>query len=187
LQISRAIKSRLDHEWRKVIRTHFHINQELCKEEAVKELNLLLGGDEDSEFYWMTTLKASVLAKYKGAFVRSELEESLKKIVSYQEKFAIVMRVQELTGVSLTAQAMVDLEWAFKSQMPFKVLIVDIAEIRPRSKHMQVVEFAKMQALFMGGIRATDTLESDRYWDLALRTLRVSPNFSVAFIDPLLE
>jgi len=102
-------------------------------------------------------------------------------------------------GIKLTERADRDLHNT-KTPTSFKLLVFDVAQLQPSVKHMQVVgtyflsmlilgasylhastrlDFSNMQALFLGGVKAEDSATADRYFSLALDTLKASPHISV--------
>lgn len=192
--LARLLKSRVQEDWRRTVRSHYHINNELCKEQALDALNSFLDlQTPDNIKYWSTDAKVRLLGKFKGAFLEKELNPTFdpRRLLATGDFTAVLERFQTLTGFHLRPQAFQDFQKGsslfstFEStneMILFKFLRCDAYTIEATIKHTNIVDFADIQSLLIGGVQQSDLNSSNRYFVLVLAALRKSPR---AFELPL--
>eukprot|EP01122_Echinamoeba_exundans_P007904 TRINITY_DN2521_c0_g1_i1.p1 TRINITY_DN2521_c0_g1~~TRINITY_DN2521_c0_g1_i1.p1 ORF type:complete len:1209 (+),score=237.81 TRINITY_DN2521_c0_g1_i1:47-3628(+) len=198
---ARLLKSRVQEDWRRTVRSHYHINNELCKEHALDLLNSFLDFQSpDAIRYWSTEAKQRLLIKFKGALTPEELAPTfdLRHLLRSLNLASVVDRFSALTGFRLRPQAKAHFERAIdllkheslSSMSPsvlFKFLRCDADSIEATIKHTNIVDFADIQALLIGGVNQADVKSSNRYFLLVLESLQRSPHMALMGAHKLLE
>jgi hypothetical protein len=192
----RILKSRVQEDWRRTVRSHHHINNELCKEHALDILNSFLDfKSPDAIRYWSTDAKQRLLSKFKGALTPVELAPTfdLRRLLRPANLESITNRLESLTGFRLRPQAKTHFERAIhvlkhddlstmEPCVVFKFLRCDADSIEATIKHTNIVDFADIQALLIGGVHQADAKSSNRYFMLVLDALQRSPRTFVSFL-----
>jgi hypothetical protein len=165
--IARIVKSKLKKQWRAITKVNQHITEEQCKQVTVIMLNNLYSDSESANKYWTQKMPRYLKKKFKYALFKSEKGQDLRQVLSYHGNGKeLLARVQQLTGIVLSATAIADTE-DFK-QMTF--VHSDIERINATVKNMHIVELADTQLLLWNGIRSSGR-EAERILSLASKKL----------------
>jgi len=81
------------------VRAHYHINQELCRQEAVDQINKVLDGSQENKRFWNVELKHNIVKKFKAALTAEELpaDFDLQALIA-PKILSVVDRIMQLAG-----------------------------------------------------------------------------------------
>lgn len=149
---SRLLKNQLNKKLRKTMNRHATIAEHAFAEVVLKFFNKVLGWDQRSQAFWIVGLRAA-LEEYFGVSVIDDIDEAATPLRGCFDMWLLLKRVQQLSGVKLTDQAMAELQ---KSPSSFFLVSPDIRKMAVRVKHMNIISLAEANAL---AIQAMDRLE----------------------------
>lgn len=104
----------------------------------------VIGRKRNSDEFWQT-LKLRLEKKFRGGLSQEEEEQDPLALKSKLDMAVLFRRLEELLGIRLTEQARAELEAYPES---FEFVQSDVAEIYPKVRHMNIVEYAGKLARF---------------------------------------
>jgi ubiquitin-protein ligase len=150
---ARLLKNQLNRKLRKTTRRHATIAEHAFSEVVLRFFNRILGWDDHSLAFWTVGLRAD-LEDYFGIGIIDDIDESVTPLRSCFDMWLLLKRVQQLSGIKLTDQAMAELR---KNPTSFFLVSPDIRKMAVRVKHMNIISLAEANAL---AIQAMDSLDS---------------------------
>jgi hypothetical protein len=143
--LARVVKDLFRGQMRATSRQVRNLADEPYKEMIIRLLNLVLGRDEPAAEFW-SLVHERLLSKFCGALTKEEQDDDPMALGLKVDSNALILRIENLVGVKIEEEA--------KSQLrdypdAFEFVQSDIAEVYPKAKHMNLVDYAEGMALYL--------------------------------------
>jgi hypothetical protein len=131
-------------------------------------LNVMLGNNpelrDQSDTFWQSALKRNIMLRFDQTFTESEEREKDLFAAMRDERYNLVVRLQEMTHIGLQPQV---LKLLADSPNNVVLLEADFLPILARVKQLDVIYYSRGRGLTELALTETNQANVERLWDLA--------------------